>query len=339
MEEKMRKLATCAVAGIVGLSAGAVAEPYDDGTSKAFYDSFNGKKVVMIPYSMGETIGAGIATGLQRLADERGFKFSVRDPNWSIDQGVQAINQVTTEKPDVLVVQNIDMQGYARAIKQAENAGVRVVQINVKSLAKSTGHVGIDWYWNAYYDTKAVVAKCSPKNGGTGKIAILQGTPNNPTNFIGMKAFNDVMTENSDMKVVSDQAADWDPSKAHAVAATVLRQNPDLCGYVGFWDGQDSGLAAAVREAGLTGKIFVATQGGAERSACDMVANGSYDYYRAYNVRELSKMLNAAVEFILQTPANEKVRPFSLYSESRAITKDNLTGNSCWSMGEIKAGL
>ncbi|WP_442581091.1 sugar ABC transporter substrate-binding protein [Mesorhizobium sp. ASY16-5R] len=335
----MRGLAACAIAAAIGLSSAAFAEPYDDGTSKAFYESFAGKKVVMIPYSMGEPIGAGIATGLQRLADERGFSFSVRDPNWSIDQGVQAISQLINEKPDVLVVQNIDMQGYARAIKQAEDAGIRVVQINVKSIAKSTGHIGVDWYWNAYRTAEAIVAKCSPKNGGNGKIAILQGTPNNPTNFIGMKAFKDVMEANPDMVVVSDQAADWDPSKAHSVVATVLRQNPDLCGYFGFWDGQDSGLAAAVREAGLTGKVFVASQGGAERSACDMVANGSYDYYRAYNVRELSKVMNAGVSVILQTPADETVRPFSLYSESRAITKDNMTGSSCWSMDEIKAGL
>jgi ribose transport system substrate-binding protein len=335
----MRGLAACAIAAAIGLSSAAFAEPYDDGTSKAFYESFAGKKVVMIPYSMGEPIGAGIAAGLQRLADERGFSFSVRDPNWSIDQGVQAISQLINEKPDVLVVQNIDMQGYARAIKQAEDAGIRVVQINVKSIAKSTGHIGVDWYWNAYRTAEAIVAKCSPKNGGNGKIAILQGTPNNPTNFIGMKAFKDVMNANPDITVVSDQAADWDPSKAHSVVATVLRQNPDLCGYFGFWDGQDSGLAAAVREAGLTGKVFVASQGGAERSACDMVANGSYDYYRAYNVRELSKVMNAGVSVILQTPAGETVRPFSLYSESRAVTKNNMTGSSCWSMDEIKAGL
>lgn len=335
----MRQVAAYAIAGVIGLSTAAIAEPYDDGTSKAFYDAFVGKTVVMIPYSMGEPIGAGIATGLQRLADERGFSFSVRDPNWSIDQGVQAISQVITEKPDVLVVQNIDMQGYARAIKQAEDAGVRVVQINVKSIAKSTGHVGIDWYWNAYYTLEAVVEKCSPKNGGNGKVAILQGTPNNPTNFIGMKAINDVMAANPDMVMVSDQSADWDPSKAHSVVSTVLRQHPDLCGYVGFWDGQDSGLAAAVREAGLTGKVFVSTQGGAERSACDMIANGSYDYYRSYNVRELSKMMNAAVSVIMQTPAGETIRPFSIYSESRPVTKATLAQSSCWSMDEIKAGL
>lgn len=335
----MRIARIFAFAGAIAVSASAMAEPYDDGTSKAFYDSFIGKKVVMIPYSMGEPIGAGVATGLQRLAEERGFDFSVRDPNWSIDQGVQAISQVITEKPDVLVVQNIDMQGYARAIKQAEDAGIRVVQINVKSIAKSTGHVGVDWYWNAYYTADAVAQKCSPKNGGNGKVAILQGTPNNPTNFIGMKGIQDVLAANPDLTVVSDQSADWDPSKAHSVVSTVLRQNPDLCGYIGLWDGQDSGLAAAVREAGLTGKVFVASQGGAESSACDLVANGSYDYYRSYNVRELSKVMNAAVSVILQTPADETIRPFSLYSESRPITKESMTESSCWTMDEIKAGI
>ena len=61
--------------------------------------------------------------------------------------------------------------------------------------------------------------------------------------------------------MVSSQAADWDAAKAKAITQTVLKQNPDLCGIVGFWDGMDIGTAAAIREAGLTGKVFLVDLG------------------------------------------------------------------------------
>ena len=80
-----------------------------------------------------------------------------------------------------------------------------------------------------------------------------------------LKGVENILAKNPDIKVVSSQAADWDAAKAKAITQTVLKQNPDLCGIVGFWDGMDIGTAAAVKEAGLTGKVFIATSGGGEQ--------------------------------------------------------------------------
>lgn len=316
----------------------AAAQGFDDGMSAKFYESLKGKKVVFVPISMGMDIAAGFAAGMQRIADTYGFELQIRDPNWNVDQGVQAITQIISENPDLLIVQNVDMQAYARVIKQAMDAGVRVLTVNVKATTPTTSHVGIDWYKNAEINAQKLVEKCSPKNGGNGKIAVLQGTPNNPTNFIGMKAFKDVMDANPDMTVVSDQAADWDASKAHAVVSTVVRQNPDLCGYFGLWDGQDSGLAAAVREAGLTGKVFVVSQGAGEKAACDKIADGSYDFYVSYNILRLSAHINDAILVLLQHAPGEEVHPFAIYLTTENLTKDGLTPGSCWTLDQIKRG-
>lgn len=312
---------------------------YNDGTSAQFYEALKGKKVVFIPISMGMDIAAGFAAGMQRHADQFGFSLQILDPNWSADQGVQAITQSMGEKPDLLVVQNVDMQAYSRVLKQAMDEGIKVLQVNVKSTATTTAHVGVDWYRNAELEARELVRKCSPKNGGSGKIAILQGTANMATNFIGLKAFQNVMAENPDMTVVSDQAADWDASKAHSVVSTVLRQNPDLCGYFGFWDGQDAGLAAAIREAGLKGKVYVVSQGAGEKAACTMVADGSYDFYVSYNIGEMSKHINDAISVILQMPPEAATQSFGIYMPAQVLTKDTLTAGSCWSLDEIKKGM
>jgi len=326
------------IAAALSLAGSAFAQSFDDGTSDRYQKALKGKKVVYVPISMGMDIAAGFGAALKRVADENGFQVQVKDPNWKVDQGVQAITQAIAEKPDLLVVQNVDMQAYARVLKQAQDAGVRVLTVNVKATTNTTAHVGISWYRNAELGANRLVQKCSPKNGGNGKIAVLQGTPNNPTNFIGMKAFNDVMKANPEMKVVSTQSADWDASKAHAVAATVLRQNPDLCGYQGLWDGQDAGLAAAVKEAGKTGKVFVVSQGAGEGASCSKIADGSYDYYVSYNIREVSKQITAAALVILQQEPKD-TRPFALYMPSEEVTKASLTPNTCWTLDQIKKGL
>ncbi len=112
--------------------------------------------------------------------------------------------------------------------------------------------------------------------GKSNKIAIVQGALSAAASAYTLKGVENVLAKHPEIKVVSSQAADWDAAKAKAITQTVLKQNPDLCGIVGFWDGMDIGTAAAVKEAGLTGKVFVATSGGGERKgACELVKSGA----------------------------------------------------------------
>jgi Periplasmic binding protein domain len=89
----------------------------------------------------------------------------------------------------------------------------------------------------------------------------VQGALSAAASAYTLKGVENILAKHPEIKVVSSQAADWDAAKAKAIVQTVLKQNPDLCGIVGFWDGMDIGDAAAVKEAGLTGKVFVATLG------------------------------------------------------------------------------
>ncbi len=314
----------------------ARASEYDDGMSVKYYDTFKGKKVVLIVISSGMDIAQGIAAGLTRQAKDLGYDISVRDYNWNNDQGAQAISQAISEKPDVLVVQNLDMQAYASLFKRATKEGIKTIQVQVKSTANTDAYVGVDWYQVAHKNISKLVSVCSPSAGKSGKIAILQGTPNNPTNFVGMRAVGDVLKEHPEIKVVSEAAADWDASKAHGVVATVLKQTPDLCGYMGFWDGQDAGMAAAIAEAGMKGKVFTTTSGAGEKSTCDKVADGSFDNYVAYNIPEVTRRLGVAISVALQQPTKAGADPYADYVAARELTKATFSPDQCWNVDQIK---
>ena len=138
--------------------------------------------------------------------------------------------------------------------------------------------------------------------GKSNKIAIVQGALSAAASAYTLKGVENVLAKHPEIKVVSSQAADWDAAKAKAITQTVLKQNPDLCGIVGFWDGMDIGTAAAVKEAGLTGKVFVATSGGGERrGACELVKSGAFDLNLSYDVPTQAEQMAGMIKWLVSS--------------------------------------
>jgi ABC-type sugar transport system substrate-binding protein len=327
------------LAVMVLLAGTAIAEEYNDGLSTAYYQKLRGKKVAFVPITMGFDLTQGWYAAMKRQADELGYEIIVRDPNWNIDAGAQALSQLIDEKPDILIFHAVDMQAYNKLIKKAVDAGINVIQINLKSPNNGDAYVGSDWYRSSAMEADELIRHCSTEHGKNGKVAIIQGVPTGPANQIGQMAIQDKLKDRKDITIVADQAADWDATKAHNVAATILKQHPDLCGFVGNWDNEDIGAVAAIKEAGLQDKVIVVTHGGGQQQAgCDNIANGNFTSYVKWDVRGQARDLNDTIKILLQTKPKPGSNPFSLYTPLEILTKDNLRPNSCWTLDEIKAG-
>jgi ribose transport system substrate-binding protein len=332
-------IALMAAASIAGLGA-ARAERFNDGQNIATAAALKGKTVAFVPLSMGIDLTQAWAAALQHDADLYGYKVVIRDPNWDVAAGARAVTQLIAEKPDVLILHPLDMTAYSKLIKRAAGAGIPTIQINLKSLNTGDVYVGTDWYDLFTAEIEAVAKVCGAGTGQSGKIALLEGTPTTPTVVIGMQGVTDALARHPELKVVATQSADWDSTKAHDITSTILKQNEDLCGIIGFWDGEDIGAAAAIKEAGKQGKVHLISDGGSRQAAaCDNVANGNFSAYVGYNAAEQGHDLALAVRMLLQNkPEKPGAHPIGLYSNLRTITKDNLTPTSCWtSVDEIKA--
>jgi ribose transport system substrate-binding protein len=302
-------------------------EPFRDGYKK----SLAGKTVGFIPVAMGFDLAEGWAAGLKSQLEPSGIKVVVRDPNWNTNAGAQAFTTLIAEKPAVIVIHNPDVQTYAKLIKKAEDEGIYVVQINMRSAQASTAFVGADWVDIGERDTQAVVDACKGKSN---KIAIVQGAPTAAASAYTLKGVENVLAKNPQIKVVSNQAADWDAAKAKALTQTVLKQHPDLCGIVGFWDGMDIGTAAAIKEAGLTGKVFLATSGGGEqKGACDQVKAGAFDLDISYDVPTQASNMAAMIKWLVQGGVKPGAAKQNIYTTLIPITKDNAAKDgACWKL-------
>lgn len=321
---------------LLGMTRIAGAQGIEDPQRDPYYSSLAGKRVVFLPLSMGFDLTETWAAMMAKQAKHLGYRFEIRDPNWSTDAGAQALTQIITEKPDLIVVHNPDIQVYARLIQRAQREGIYILQVNMRSAYASEGYVGPDWIEVGEMLAQTAVNKCSPKNGGSGKIAITQGPLTAPASAYQIKGVFNVLNKNPDIKIVSNQAADWDASKARAVSATALQQNEDLCAIVGFWDGQDIGISAAVEEAGRRGKVNVITSGAGTSTACDNVASGKFTAYLNYNSKGQGRDLNNLISELLQSRPKVGGAKVSLYSPIAVTTADNMKPDSCYRLEDLK---
>ncbi len=320
-----------------GLHSPAFAERPDDGLFGQYQKAFEGKKVAFVPISAGFDLTQGWIAAMQRDADRLGYELIIRDPNWNIDAGAQALEQFIGEKPDILIFHNSDMNAYARLVQRAMAAGINVIQMNLKTPVNSDAFIGGDWYQVGVDQAKEAARLCG--EGTSGKVAILQGPVTSPPSLLGVAGVEDTLKEYPNITVVANQAADWDASKAHSITSTIIKQHPDLCAVVGNWDNQDVGAAAAIREAGLSDKIKVVTEGGGnEKSGCDNIKNGVFASYTKVDTRDQAKQLAAVIQMLLQTKPEPGAMPFGFYTENVVLTPENVTEKSCWTVEQIQAG-
>lgn len=99
----------------------------DNPSRNAVLEKLKGKRIVYIPMTMGVDLTIGWNELMQKQAREFGYTVDVRDANWSTEAGSRALTAAISEKPDLVVLQNPDVQSYARLIKQATAAGVKVL--------------------------------------------------------------------------------------------------------------------------------------------------------------------------------------------------------------------
>jgi ABC-type sugar transport system substrate-binding protein len=332
--------ATLAVALGTSIFSGAMAQEQKGLDNKAkrdpYYESLKGKKVVFVPLAMGFDLTEGWAAIMKRQAEDLGYSFEIRDPNWSTDAGTRAITAIIAEKPDLAIIHNPDLQSYARLQQRMVKEGIKVLQVNLETTTATDYYVGADWVKVGLIQADALVEKCGKGSGTSGKIAILEGQPTAASNLYELYAYYKIFGEHPEIKIVADQAATYDPAKARAITETVLQQHPDLCGIVGNWDNQDVGAGAAVEAAGKSDQVYIVTSGGGSQTGCDNINKGLLDLIVSYDVPLQGNSLNQAIVELLLSPAKSGEIQTTYFTPLTLQTKEWVASHNCWTLDQLK---
>ena len=223
----------------------------------SFDKALQGKTVAYLPIALGVPLSDEWGRVVKEESEWRGMKFIVRDPNNNPAAMQQALTALVDQKPDVLIVQNPSVTLLMKDLKRAEQQGTHVIQINMSSNYKSGAFVGADWHEIGKILATDVVKQCGTGSGKSGKVQIVQGELTAAASVDQVGGIMEVLNKDSNIKVISNQAANWDANTALNVTATVIQQHPDLCASIGFWGIMESGAAQAIRNAGKIDDVKV----------------------------------------------------------------------------------
>jgi ribose transport system substrate-binding protein len=100
----------------------------------------------------------------------------------------------------------------------------------------------------------------------------------------------------------------------------------------------DIGTAAAVKEAGLTDKVFVATSGGGERrGACDLVKSGAFGLDLSYDVPTQAAQMAGTIKWLISSGVKPGSVKGSEYTTLIPVTKENAgSETACWNLSDLK---
>lgn len=271
------------------------------GTGGARADSnIAGKKVIFVPITMGITLTEAWARRMKEHAAMYGYSFEIRDANFNTGAMSELLAKAISDKPDVLVVHNPTVQLLARQIKQAESQGIKVLQLNLQSNQPSTAFVGANWERIGREVAEDIVKECGAGSGKSGEVAIIPGQLTAADSVMMNEAAFKVFASHPEIKVVSNQASDWEPEKARQITATVIQQHPNLCAIFGHWDVHTMGAGKAVKDAGLEDKIIVYATGGGDNITCQAVEDKVLDRVWSYDADGQGRDAATMVDVLLQ---------------------------------------
>jgi len=328
-----KKLWTSIAVGCMALALGAQTASAEGVTQaqlqKQWENDVVGKQIVYIPVSFSQTLPHIWGVEMQKESEALGIDFKVRDPDFNTQREEQILSAAINQHPDLLVVHNPNVQVLARDLERAQKAGIYVIQVNMASKYKTDAFVGIDPVDTGKKMAQAIVDTCSGSDARSNKVALMNGEVTSAYSLGIMKGAQSVFKANPNIKIVSNQSAGWVSKTAHDKAATVLENNPDLCAYMDWWSGQGVGVAQAVQQAGLKGKVKVFTTGGGEPPACEYIEKGLFYEDFNYQARLQAHQIMAMAKFLLQSGEKPGTHHVNIYTPVVGVTKENLTPATC----------
>lgn len=263
MKIKTLLVATAAAAGLLGMSASAMAADYaivlktlanpfwvsmKDGIEKEAKKL--GVEVDIVASPSEEDTQAQLQLFEDMLnRDYKGYGFAPLSPVNLVNPAAAAYKK---GKPLVNIDEKIDMKALEAA---GANVEAFVTTDNVK-----VGEKG----------AKFITDKLGAAGGD---VAIVEGKAGNASGEARRNGAKAAFEATNGIKLVASQPADWDRLKALDVATNVLQSSPDLKAFYCANDTMALGVMQAVQNAGKAGKVLVVGTDGAPE-ALEMVKAG-----------------------------------------------------------------
>jgi len=182
------------------------------------------------------------------------------------------LESVARDNPSGIAVDPVDAIGHMAAIRRIKEQGIPVVLFDSPSPDSSITSVG-----NNFAQQGIIAAERLAKLlGYSGKVALMQGFPTAPNHKERYEAQMAVLKQYPGISVVDGGIDNDEIETARQQALSVLASHPDLMGYLCCDASGPIGIANAIKEAGMVGKVKVVSMDGI-KPILDAIKEGVID--------------------------------------------------------------
>ncbi len=173
----------------------------------------------------------------------------------------QKVEDLLSKGCDAIIASPQDSEGISASIQACKDKGVPFIAIDTKPagdlMDDTICYLGIDNVAAGKAEAKAVAEKI----GGKGNVVIIEGVAGASSSIERTQGFKEGFAEYPGIKIVADQNADFDQSKAQQKMADILQGTKDIDAVICCNDLMALGCITSLEEAGMTvgdGGVIVA---------------------------------------------------------------------------------
>ena len=195
-----------------------------------------------------------VADGAKAKAKALGANIDVQNANNADQASLDLSSTALSKKPSVLIIDPVSSASGGSIVSQANSAGVPVVAFDrMPQGGDLKAFIGYDAIQAGKNGAKAL----GEAVGGKGKVVEIQGIMGTSVAQERSKGFESGIKAFPGISVVATQPAEFDRGKALDVMTNVLQSHRDIVGVYAANDEMAMGVIAALKAAGLSGKVKV----------------------------------------------------------------------------------
>jgi ribose transport system substrate-binding protein len=183
-----------------------------------------------------------------QMAAKLGVKVVYIDAQNDSSKQVAAVESFISQKVNGIVISPMTVDSLVPAIEEAVKTKIPVATVDRKANTDAVlVHVGADNVEGGRAAARYVVQKLN----GKGSIIELEGTPGASPAIDRKKGFDEVIAQNSGMKILVSQAADFNRAKANSTMENLMQAYPKFDAVFGANDEMIIGAVEAMSAAGV----------------------------------------------------------------------------------------
>lgn len=270
-----------ATAGDAGTGTGTDIATLVDADAVTSYDDLlaeygdpevpEGTTVCYVTRTLSNEYWGFVAQGFENRAAELGVDFQTFDvkDEASITEQLDKANGAMTQGCDALLASPISGTALDTVFSEAIASGIPAIILNdAKGTLAGTVYSGPDSLITG--ETAADYIASKLPDGG--EVAMVEGDPGSSNALNRGEGFKNGLAKHPNLTLVAAQTANWDQAKAQDIATAMLTANPNIKAFYVQNDGMALGVATAIAQAGLTGKVLLVGTDGIPQAKKEILA-------------------------------------------------------------------